>query len=56
MSNGGGGEQGKTSIPGGAGTDLDAGAELVDDEGRQGFGLDILSDHEQRPLGLHRGL
>lgn len=36
--------------------DLDAGAELVDDEGRQRLGIDILSDDEERPLALNRGL
>lgn len=37
-------------------SDLDAGTELVDDEGGQSLGIDILRDDEERPLALNRGL
>ena len=38
------------------GGDLQATAQLVDDEGRQRFAFDVLCDDEQRLAGLHHGL
>jgi hypothetical protein len=35
---------------------LQAAAQLVDDQRRQGFALDVLGDHEQRLAGLDDGL
>src|SRR3569623_2778134 len=35
------------------GRDLEAAAELVDDEGGEGFAFDVLGDDEQRLAGLH---
>mmetsp|Transcript_25661 Transcript_25661/g.83178 ORF Transcript_25661/g.83178 Transcript_25661/m.83178 type:complete len:294 (+) Transcript_25661:1220-2101(+) len=37
------------------GADLDARPELVDHQGRQGLGLDVLGDDDERPLRLDHG-
>src|SRR5437868_5632183 len=37
------------------GRDLEAAAQLVDDQGRQRLAFDVLGHDQQRPAGLHHG-